>query len=899
MGARPVPGSVTDPSPDGPRPTTPSARPSLVERGAAVATIDGALDALADGRGGRLVVEGPRGTGRTRLLGEAARMAHARGLTVASARAVVLDRELPFGLATRLLRGAIRAAPGDAPEGQALRRLLDEGRPATDAPLLEGGLASIHALARAATEVIDAHGPIVLAVDDAHRSDPLTWRLLSYLGALAPDLPVLVLVAWDTAALEPATVARSVMAAAPHLTLTELGPDGSAALVLARFADASPSFTSTAHVLTGGNPAQLTALLDAAVEADLRPDDGGGSALRSLATTGLVVERLVSEIRASGPNALALARAVAFLDDGAPLRLVAPLAGLDAETAAATADRLVRAAVLREDGGPAFRHPLRAEALREDLGAFTRARWHRRAAMILAADGETERAGAHLLRADPEGDASAVDVLRAAADAAARRGDGETAARLLRRALEEPVPADQRSAVLIGLARVAVARGERAALGLLEDALAATADAGEQAEVLRDMARLHYARGDVATGATLAARARDAVPSTGPAGARMQATWLLCAGMDAATHHEVRRILDERVGVDPDADADAEPEVDALLALHALSMLGSLDGAVRRARRALDRDARRDHDGLHLAHEPGLSALLHAGRFDTLTDAATNALALAERRGSVIDAASAAYWRGLARLQQGDVAEAAGDIELVRRPAELGWHLHTPHAAMLTALVAIAHGDLDAARAALADPEASWTHHPLHRLTVAEVALLAGDATVARRAALDAGTLLTDGWGVVSPAVAPWRSVAARAAVAAGDVDAAVPLAEDEVQLADRSGVPVARARALGALALVRGGEEGIRLLRDAHALVTDGEANVERLRVAVDLGSALRRTGERRASRDVLAPARAEAEERGLIALATRAADEQRASGARPRREATSGVDALTPSEL
>jgi DNA-binding NarL/FixJ family response regulator len=65
------------------------------------------------------------------------------------------------------------------------------------------------------------------------------------------------------------------------------------------------------------------------------------------------------------------------------------------------------------------------------------------------------------------------------------------------------------------------------------------------------------------------------------------------------------------------------------------------------------------------------------------------------------------------------------------------------------------------------------------------------------------------------------------------------------------------------------------------------------------DLGAALRRGGARRAAREPLRTALAAATHLGATALAARAREELAASGARPRRAAQSGRDALTPAEL
>jgi DNA-binding NarL/FixJ family response regulator len=107
------------------------------------------------------------------------------------------------------------------------------------------------------------------------------------------------------------------------------------------------------------------------------------------------------------------------------------------------------------------------------------------------------------------------------------------------------------------------------------------------------------------------------------------------------------------------------------------------------------------------------------------------------------------------------------------------------------------------------------------------------------------------------------------------------------------------RAVALRATGLVQGGRDGIERLREAAAVLEHAPAPLERARVLIDLGAALRRTGERRAARELLRSGLDLAHQLGGLALADRARRELRIAGARPRRDALRGRDALTPSEL
>jgi DNA-binding CsgD family transcriptional regulator len=74
--------------------------------------------------------------------------------------------------------------------------------------------------------------------------------------------------------------------------------------------------------------------------------------------------------------------------------------------------------------------------------------------------------------------------------------------------------------------------------------------------------------------------------------------------------------------------------------------------------------------------------------------------------------------------------------------------------------------------------------------------------------------------------------------------------------------------------------------------------ARLELARARVDLGAALRRSGRRADAREPLRLGMDAAHACGAAPLAERARDELRAAGARPRRLATTGAQALTASE-
>ena len=98
---------------------------------------------------------------------------------------------------------------------------------------------------------------------------------------------------------------------------------------------------------------------------------------------------------------------------------------------------------------------------------------------------------------------------------------------------------------------------------------------------------------------------------------------------------------------------------------------------------------------------------------------------------------------------------------------------------------------------------------------------------------------------------------------------------------------------------LVEGGTRGIALLNESVDALRDSPAVLERAHSLTELGAALRRSGRRTAAREPLAEALDLAARCGARPLAARAREELKATGARPRREWRTGVEALTPSEL
>ena len=104
---------------------------------------------------------------------------------------------------------------------------------------------------------------------------------------------------------------------------------------------------------------------------------------------------------------------------------------------------------------------------------------------------------------------------------------------------------------------------------------------------------------------------------------------------------------------------------------------------------------------------------------------------------------------------------------------------------------------------------------------------------------------------------------------------------------------------ALRAEGLVAGGERGLAVLGEAVAVVERAQAPVELARALTDYRAALRRAGQRGKARAQLERGLDLAHHWGARHIASQARAELIAASAKPRRDAITGRDALTVSEL
>ena len=389
-------------------------------------TVVGALiAAVAQGRGGVLVIEGPPGIGKSRLLTEVLALAEKAGVRALFGEAFEYQQTVPF---FSLFMATLRADPpvGDA---EALRQL--------------GGSADlrywvVHDLANA-IHAAAAQTPLVIMLEDIHWADNGTLLALRSL-AVRPDAAVLWVLTARTGAGGAAvqeTLSVLQRANATVLRLAAMTPEAVADMVcdaVRARADASLlNLAAKAH----GNPFLVSELVGGLGE-EGRLDSSGGHAV----ATGYALPRrlgvgMQQRLDLLSDSASEVVRVAAVLPDRFSAGLLAAMLDRQPVSLLSALEEAVRAELLIEDGEQLrFRHDLLREATRQSLPRSLRRAMERQSASVMLAMGAAPaEVATQLARSAEPGDMQAVDALRQAAQSVGH-SDANAAADLSKRALE-------------------------------------------------------------------------------------------------------------------------------------------------------------------------------------------------------------------------------------------------------------------------------------------------------------------------------------------------------------------------------------------------------------------------------------------------------------------------------
>jgi len=873
----------------------------LLEREAELARVDRVFDQVAAGVGAVVVVGGPAGIGKSELLAATWAGAQARGFEVLRARGSEFEAEITFGVARQLFEPMLRTA-----SPQERDQLLDGvARVGARALGVEAGeppadrFAAIHGLFWLCANRAD-RGPLVVLVDDVQWVDDPSLAWLGYLARRARDLELVLVVGLRSG--DPGGERDELARLASHrgverLRLGPLSPAAVGVMVRRQLDEnADEAFCSTCGELTGGNPLLLRELLAGAREERLSARADSVSALQRVAPAA-VGTSVLARLGRLGADAVALARAVAVLDGG-EVAVAARLAEMDPVVAELTADRLAAAQILAPTRPLEFFHPLLGEAVTENIAPGARRVAHRRAAELLdqGNQGSLAQVAAHLVASGPTGDRWVIERLRAAALEALDRGAPEVAAGYLRRALSEP-PAEGEAAPLLLLLGTSEWRaGQRDAIAHLEEALAAAReDLGTVIRASSALAGAYVVSDQAERSLEVLDRVRAAVSDTDAGLALTAEAASALAGMaNERTAPGALRHAEELRGR---LNAVADPPV------YLLVMLAQYAARSNRAAEAQELAERA------LACEPYpppldictalIVALTLIECYDPLQRLCEDLLGAARRRSAMQETIGILVARAWALCDCGALADAEADLRWALERAE---GVREIHAVTDVIRVLIDHDALDQAQAELdqvADPCASGSVEVVRFLIVrGRLRSAQGRLRVALDDFLECGQRCAP-LGLSTLSAAPWRAEAALAHAALGNTGEARRLAGEQLELARAFGRPRTLGMSLRASGVIEGGESGLELLAEAVVALERSQSPLELARALSDYGAALRRAGRRVQARAELERALDLAHRCGARRLANQARAELTAAGAKPRRDAITGRDALTASEL
>ena len=884
---------------------------TTLERETELDGIAAALDGAADGIGSVLVIEGPAGIGKTRLVADARALAKLRGFGRLWAVGDELESAMPWAVVRQFVERSIARAGGAeraqllaGPAGAALAALE---RAPDDASAADAALArTLHALWWVAADLA-ASRPLLITIDDAQWADAPSLRYLAHLARRIGDLPIVLLVATRPPPERSGPLAELAAARDGRRLLPQpLSPEATGELCARGQVEPAPAVLAALHAASGGNPflvGQLADELDARGLSQHDPATAG-------AIAGLGPATISRALLARLPlDAVRLAATAAVLGTRSDARFAAALARLDAAGLAGAVDALVAGHVLAgSDDELCFVHPVVREAVLAELGPGERAALHAAAAIELhAAGAPLPRVAAHLAAAPAGTLPEAAALLREAAAQLLIEGDAATAVRHLRRAQEE-APGDDAIAAELGAALLR-AREFEAARTQLQAAAQAARTPAERAERLAGRASATLALDGPAVAieelrAALAAWPPDAAREP-PALVLEARLATLASYLPEAIEHNAERL---RAFADLPGTDRAQRTLLALLAQRAMYDVRPATEVAELAQRALGDGAyAADADGGLVPWANAVTALVAAdGVAPAEAEVEHARRRLREGGASPVEFAVVSGTAAEVAWRRGDVAGAEADAEAAiaalafSDPGAVIVALRAVAARFLV-LAALERDDVEAAVAAVARFDADCPDPPSLiavtrlRQVRAAVALARDDAALARRDALALGEQARAA-RIDTPSV-PWRAPAAIALQRLGEEAQARTLAAEQLALARRWGAPSDVGASLRLNARVDP-ERRLALLEEAIALLETAPWRLELARALADYGAALRVARRRSDAHEPLRRAAELADACGARALRARALDGLAALGDRPRKLMFSGAESLTASE-
>ena len=847
-----------------------------------------------------VIIEGEPGLGKTAFLNAACHLAREAGHDVLYARGGALEAESPFGIVRQLFQPVEATLSPNEREmcENVTASLSDVRRPIPFEVIHDLYLNLAH---------FASSRPIVIAVDDLQWSDyeSLVWvqyvarRLesgrVSFIGSSTCRVAGTALAAVDNIIAEPSTRV---------LSLRPLSVDSVTQLVGRQLSvDSGESFARACHTITGGNPFLLHSLLSALEREGLGPDVSE----ETLATLSPppVARAILRRLGGLPEEAHALMQAAAILGDESDHRVVAALAGVDASMGSDMANALAEVYLLRRDRPLSFVYPLERSTVYGEIDPVRRARAHAEAARLLDEHGAPlDQVAHHLLLAEPTADEWSAQLLERAALVHAKDGHYEFAVRCLARSLDESSEAASRSRRLLELSSAEAALGRPTALDHLREAAELGVDPIELADAtyrcLKAFAQESYPPETVAT-----LRHLEAQLGEGHVDLRIWieivlSTWDQQPPALPASTPAIESVLlrkrTERTRLDRLALAHL-----AYVKTFASDQATAEDVADLAEQAVGTVDLQLDDCTSIVVAARAVASLVRAGRFEVADRLGSLAQSAALRDDQQTAVAEFSTVLAYSHFLQGNLDEA--EIECRRSLGAMEGRSWASRPMSLGVLAAtfIEEGRSREAATVLKDALPNSVPRTIAELLAleqrAKLKMLEGRIDEALKDLLLAEQG-AEALGVRNPAVTSWRCVASTALCGAERTTEARELASENLELARAFGAPWALGMALRTAAEVGDPLDRLELLTEAVGVLEPAGASLECAKATIDLGSVLIIKGRQDEALSTLRQGADLAFRCRAQPLADRAARELRAAGARPRRLALMGSDALTPAE-
>lgn len=410
---------------------------SLIERDELLETLAGLYSASVDGHGRVALVSGGVASGKTELVATCVQRLAEAGALVLSAAGSLAESTIQLGVVGQLCQAA------GLPAG-----ILDDAAGLPGEPTLRR--TDARTLDTVCRTFLDLAGdrPLVLAVDDIQFADPLSLQALLYLQRRIGTARVL-LVLTGCSGPQPVSAAfRAELIRQPHcreLRLRPLSRDGVNDLLAQRLdRDVADELTAPVHILSGGNPMLVRALVEDYLAAIPDVDPGG---LVEPVVGSAFTQAVLACLHRGDPQLLDVARALAVAGPRASAAL------LDSTPAAVNNVLSALDSAGLTDAG-SFRHPVVRNAILADCPPELHTRLRRRAARLLHEDGApAAEVAEHLIAAGESGEEWAVPVLTAAAETALAGDDVPRAVDCLEQACRTSRAEPERAALTAKLVR--------------------------------------------------------------------------------------------------------------------------------------------------------------------------------------------------------------------------------------------------------------------------------------------------------------------------------------------------------------------------------------------------------------------------------------------------------------